>query len=50
MDRLPVGKLADLVVLERNLFEVPETEIHQVRVDMTVLDGQVIFERDEASP
>ena len=47
---IAVGKLADLVVLERNLFEVPETEIHQVRVDMTVLDGQVIFERDEASP
>ena len=41
-----VGKLADLVVLERNLFEVPETELHQVEVDMTVLDGRVIFERE----
>lgn len=47
---IEVGKLADLVVLESNLFEVPETEIHQVLVDMTILDGRVIFERGETSP
>lgn len=37
------GKQADLVVLDRNLFEVPPQEIHQVRVDATVLGGQVVF-------
>jgi predicted amidohydrolase YtcJ len=42
---LTVGKAADLVVLSRNLFDTPALEIHTVRVDMTVHDGQVIFER-----
>jgi predicted amidohydrolase YtcJ len=42
---LAVGNAADLVVLHRNLFEVPPLEIHNVQVDMTVLDGQIIFSR-----
>jgi predicted amidohydrolase YtcJ len=42
---LAVGKAADLVVLHRNLFEVAPLEIHNVQVDMTVLDGQIIFAR-----
>ena len=39
------GKLADLVVLEQNLFEVPPLEIHTVNTDMTIFDGQIIYER-----
>lgn len=35
------GKRADLVVLERNLFEVPAREIHKVKVEMTVMNGVV---------
>jgi predicted amidohydrolase YtcJ len=35
------GKRADLVVLERNLFEVPVREIHTVKVAMTVMNGVV---------
>jgi hypothetical protein len=42
---LTVGKVADLVVLDRNLFETPPLDIHNVQVDMTVLGGTVIFER-----
>ena len=42
---IEVGKLADLVVLEKNLFEVPELEIHKVRTDMTIFDGKLIYER-----
>ncbi len=41
---IEVGKLADLVVLEKNLFAVPELEIHKVRTDMTVFDGRVVHE------
>jgi predicted amidohydrolase YtcJ len=37
------GKKADLVVLERNLFEVPQYEIHTVGVALTMLDGEVVF-------
>jgi predicted amidohydrolase YtcJ len=42
------GLLADLVVLERNLFEVPPLAIHDVAVDMTVLGGRVVYARDGA--
>jgi hypothetical protein len=40
---LEVGKRADVIVLEKNLFEVPETEIHRVKVVLTLLDGKEIF-------
>ena len=41
---LEVGKCADLVVLERDLFEVPAGELHSVRVAMTMADGVVTYE------
>jgi predicted amidohydrolase YtcJ len=37
------GKLADLIVLDRNLFAVPTEEIHQVRVVRTLLEGKTVF-------
>jgi predicted amidohydrolase YtcJ len=40
---LEVGKLADLVVLDRNLFAVDAYEIHQAKVVMTILDGEVVY-------
>jgi predicted amidohydrolase YtcJ len=42
------GKLADFVVLDRNLFETPVLAIHTARVDMTVLGGDIVYERAEA--
>jgi len=42
---LEAGKAADLVVLGRNLFETAPLAIHSVAVDMTIVGGQVIFER-----
>jgi predicted amidohydrolase YtcJ len=38
-----LGKRADIVVLDRNLFEIPVTEISDARVVETLLDGQVIW-------
>lgn len=40
-----VGKVADLVVLERDPFEVGAAGLPDVAVDLTVLDGRVVFER-----
>ena len=40
-----VGKLADLVVLDRNIFCIPTDEIKDASVDMTMLDGAVVYER-----
>jgi predicted amidohydrolase YtcJ len=39
-------KLADLAVLETNLMTTPEDEIRDVRVDMTVVNGSVVYERE----
>ena len=38
-----VDKRADLVVLDRNLFETPVGEIHKARVLLTLLDGASVY-------
>jgi predicted amidohydrolase YtcJ len=38
------GKLADLVVLDRNLFELPPPEIREARVAATICGGAVVFQ------
>ncbi len=44
---IEVGKRADIVVLDRNLFEIPSTEINQARVLLTVFDGKIIYQANE---
>jgi predicted amidohydrolase YtcJ len=44
---IEVNKSADLIVLDRNLFEIPAHEIHKAKVLLTMLDGQEVY-RDEA--
>jgi predicted amidohydrolase YtcJ len=45
---IEVGKAADLVVLDGNLFEIPAPKIHQVKVQLTLLEGKEVFrERTE---
>ena len=39
------GKLADLVVLSNDIFSIPPETIGETRVDMTIFDGKVIYER-----
>jgi len=40
---LTPGKLADLVVLDRDYFDVPEAEIFQITPQMTLLGGKVVY-------
>jgi len=40
---IEVGKLADLIVVDRNLFETPVGEIHKARVLLTLLDGAPVY-------
>ena len=40
---IEIGKLADLIVLDRNLFDVPASEINQVRVVATLFRGELVF-------
>jgi predicted amidohydrolase YtcJ len=43
---LEEGKLADVIVIDKNLFEIPEFEINNCRVDRTVFNGKEIFVRE----
>lgn len=47
---LAVGKLADLVVLDRNLFLLPPEDIRRPRVEMTIVGGRVVYERAAETP
>jgi hypothetical protein len=42
---LAPGKLADIVVLDRDIMTVPAPEILDARVVMTVVDGRIVYER-----
>ena len=42
---LGVGKLADITVLSEDILTVPEERIPDIRVDMTIVGGEVRFER-----
>jgi predicted amidohydrolase YtcJ len=44
---LEEGKLADLVVLDQNLFEIAPEKIKDVRVNLTVVGGKVVYDRAE---
>ncbi len=41
---IEVGKKADLVVLDRNIFEIDPYEIHKAGVLLTMMDGSVVHE------
>jgi len=40
---LEVGKLADLVVLDKNLFDMDPHDIHKAKVLLTIMDGKVRY-------
>lgn len=41
---IEVGKKADLVVLDQNIFEIDAYDIHRTKVIMTMMDGNVVYE------
>jgi predicted amidohydrolase YtcJ len=38
------GRLADMVVLDRDYFSIPDREIRQIRSIMTVVNGRVVHD------
>ena len=42
---LEPGKLADIVILSDDIFAIDPVDIQQAKVDMTIFDGKVIYER-----
>lgn len=39
------GKLADLVILSENILDTPVEELKSLKADMTVINGQIVYER-----
>jgi len=43
---LEVGKRADLIIIDRNLFEIPEDDIAEAKVLKTFLNGKAVYVAD----
>src|SRR5215207_5489197 len=41
------GKLADLVILDRDIFRIDPAEVEKVKVLLTVMDGRVVYEKKD---
>lgn len=41
---IEVGKYADFAILDKNIMEVPEQEILDAKVTMTIIGGEVVYE------
>jgi predicted amidohydrolase YtcJ len=43
---IETGKLADILVYDRNLFEIEPQDISDASVDLTIFEGRVVYRRD----
>jgi len=41
---ITAGKLADIVMLDRDIYAGDATEIDKARVVLTIMDGRIVFE------
>ncbi|WP_235536451.1 MULTISPECIES: amidohydrolase [unclassified Sphingomonas] len=46
---IEAGKRADFIVVDKNPFKIPATEIHTIKVQQTYIDGAVVFDRSGAA-
>jgi predicted amidohydrolase YtcJ len=44
------GKLADMVVLDRNIFTEEPSQIAKTGIDLTLFDGKIVFEQNRQIP
>lgn len=42
---LTAGKLADIIMLDRNIFEIDPVQIEKAQVVLTIMDGRVVYEK-----
>jgi predicted amidohydrolase YtcJ len=45
LGQLQAGYLADLIILDRDPFAIPVTELHQVEVLKTMVNGELVYEK-----
>ncbi|WP_404333119.1 amidohydrolase [Mesobacillus maritimus] len=46
---IEIGKLADFVIIGGNLLDTPKDQIKDLDVDMTVVDGEIVYEKKSVS-
>ncbi len=44
LGRLEPGLLADFIVVDRNPYDVPITQVHQTKVRMTFIGGEKVYD------
>jgi len=44
---IEIGKLADLTILSDNLFNVPGDKIKNIRVEMTIVNGKIVYAKNQ---
>ena len=44
---LEEGKLADFIVIDKDYFTIPETELEKIKTLLTVIGGKVVYRSDE---
>ena len=42
---IEIGKNADFVILEKDIYKIDQNEIKTTKVDMTILGGRTVYER-----
>mmetsp|Transcript_37672 Transcript_37672/g.33685 ORF Transcript_37672/g.33685 Transcript_37672/m.33685 type:complete len:101 (+) Transcript_37672:910-1212(+) len=40
---LEVGKKADLIILDKNIFKMEKHRVNEAKVDLTMVDGKVVW-------
>ena len=48
LGELSIGMLADLIVVDQDIFAIPSQDISETKVLLTLVGGEVVFERKEA--
>jgi predicted amidohydrolase YtcJ len=46
---LEPGKLADMIVLDRDILTVPDAQLLSLQVDLTYLGGKLVYQRENAA-
>ena len=41
---IELGKLADVIVIDRNIFAVPITTVHDTKVLVTIINGKIVYD------
>jgi predicted amidohydrolase YtcJ len=42
--RIDVGMIADLIVIDKNPYEISPFEIHKINVNKTIIEGEIVYE------